>query len=282
MKLYYFIPAVALLIVAAGCGSSKNVAVNETGTVKTETVSQTEGVIHKVLFGSWIAKTVNGQAVEGTDRPYVEFGEDAANPFLVKCYAYDGCNYINGEYAITPGGEMKRASELISTMRMCEGAKYEMGFNLGLNNVTNYVIEKVGMDYTLNLKNAVGETLISFVKSGSDFINGAWNVTSINGTSVDPDLGIQVVVDLNQGTIHGNAGCNTLNGKATTNPDKSGSISFSNVATTRMTCPAIATEQAFLSALATVVSVAPGQTTDGASLRNAEGVVVITLTRASL
>lgn len=282
MKLYFIITALAFSVIISGCGSSKNVEITNTGVVKTETASETECVIHNVLFGTWVAQTVNNQNVDGIDRPYIEFGEDTSNPFLVKCYAYDGCNYFNGEYAVTPGGEMKRTTEFISTMRMCEGAKYEMGFSLGLNNVTNYAIEKNGMDYVLLMKNEAGENLMTFVKSGSDFINGAWDVTSINGTSVDSDLNIRLVVDLIQGSVHGNAGCNTINGKVTTNPDKSGSISFSNIATTKMMCPALATERALLEALSNVVSVAPGQTTDSASLRNEEDVVVVSLTRAKL
>ena len=138
MKIKTILIASAAVIATTACKAPTQVATNSAGTVKTETISQTEGAIHKVLYGTWTAIDVNSVAVSGTDRPYIEFGEDPSNPFIVKCYAYDGCNYINGSYAVTPGGAMKRISDFISTMKMCDGANYEMGMNLALNDVTNY------------------------------------------------------------------------------------------------------------------------------------------------
>lgn len=277
-----FFTAASLLAAMSACKPANQITVNSAGVVKTETVDQTEKAIHKVLFGSWLATDVDGKAVTGTDRPYIEFGEDASNPFLVKCYAYDGCNFINGEYAVTSGSQMKRTTEFISTMRMCPDAPYELGFNMALNSVASYRIEKVGMEYLLYFNNAEGLTKMVLRKFESAYINGAWAVTSINGASVDSDLGIVLVLDLEQHSIHGNAGCNTVNGTIVVNPDQQNSISFTNMATTRMTCPAIETEQALLNALATVTSVMPGGSDDTALLRDAQGNSVITLKRVDL
>ena len=149
------------MILATSSCKSPQVTVNSAGAVTTATTSQTDAAIHQVIFGNWTVAEVGGMKVTGPDRPYLEFGSDATNPFLAKCYVYDGCNYINGEYAITPGGSMKRTSDFASTMRMCADAPYEMGVTLAVNNVTNYRIEKVGTDYLLYMTDAEGKTLMT-------------------------------------------------------------------------------------------------------------------------
>lgn len=281
MKLKLIILASAAAIATSACKSPTQVA-NTAGVVKTETLGQTEGAIHKVLYGIWTAIDVNSLPVDGTDRPYIEFGSDPTNPFLVRCYAYDGCNYLNGEYAVTPGGSMKRTSEFISTMKMCEGAKYELGMALAMNEVTNYKIEKVGLEYLLYFQTSEGKNLMVMRKFESDFINGAWKVTSINGASVNKDLELNLVFDLNDNTVHGNVGCNTMNGRIKINPDVQNSLTLTDMATTRMTCPDISTEYALLQALGTVNNVQPGGDDSSAVLRNADGNAVVTLERIKL
>ena len=285
MKLTYLM-ATAVIAAAAltGCGASK-VATTKEGIVKTETAVQTENAIHKVMFGHWTITSVNGKLIQSaTDRPYVEFAEDTANPFLVKCYAFNGCNFLNGEYAAGQGGTLRPTSDFASTMRMCEGNDYEMGVSLALHNVASYSIQQTaeGGGYTMDFINAAGQSIMTLSKVETDFVNGAWDVTSINGASVDQDLGIQLVIDLDQKSIHGNAGCNTLNGKIVTNPNEANSIFFTQLATTRMTCPNIATEQALVNALSAVTSVVPGEESNTALLRNAAGNAVVTLSRANL
>ena len=135
------ITAAAVLFLCS-CNSRK-VAVTTTGQVKTETATQTEGAIQKVLYGQWIATNINGTAVTGNDRPYMVFDESSTNPFIVNLYAYDGCNILNGALAVTPGGQMSRTSEFLSTMKMCPDAQYEIGFTIALNTVSKYSIEQV-------------------------------------------------------------------------------------------------------------------------------------------
>lgn len=280
---YLSVAAAVAVVMASGCNSAKQqVMVTDTGMEKAETLSRTENTMQKVLLGTWTATDVNGVAVQGLDRPYVEFGEDPVNPLGVKCYAYDGCNYLNGNYTVTPGGEMRRSTELVSTMRMCEGAVYEMEFKLALNNVSSYSIEKAGEGYTLRMMDSAGKPILTLSKFESEILNGAWDVVSISGKSVDNDLKIRLVFDLAEHSIHGNAGCNTLNGKLTVDPAVSNSVLISDVVTTRMTCPAIATEQSLLRALETVATVIPGPSANSAVLRNAEGNEAVLLKRVNL
>lgn len=273
------ITAAAVLFLCS-CNSRK-VAVTTTGQVKTETATQTEGAIQKVLYGQWIATNINGTAVTGNDRPYMVFDESSTNPFIVNLYAYDGCNILNGALAVTPGGQMSRTSEFLSTMKMCPDAQYEIGFTMALNTVSKYSIEQVGRDYLLYIKNAQGNTTMTLRKSDLGFANGAWQVTKLNGTAVPTDVEMQMVIDILEQKLHGNAGCNTMNGSIYMNPDKQNSLEFKNIATTRMTCPQIALEQQLLTALAQVTTVQLGK--DGSlMLDDANCHTLVTLTKLNL
>lgn len=273
------ITAAAVLFLCS-CNSRK-VVVTTTGQVKTETATQTEGAIQKVLYGQWIATNINGTAVTGNDRPYMVFDESSTNPFIVNLYAYDGCNILNGALAVTPGGQMSRTSEFLSTMKMCPDAQYEIGFTMALNTVSKYSIEQVGRDYLLYIKNAQGNTTMTLRKSDLGFANGAWQVTKLNGTAVPTDVEMQMVIDIPEQKLHGNAGCNTMNGSIYMNPDKQNSLEFKNIATTRMTCPQIALEQQLLTALAQVTTVQLGK--DGSlMLDDANCHTLVTLTKLNL
>lgn len=273
------ITAAAVLFLCS-CNSRK-VAVTTTGQVKTETATQTERAIQKVLYGQWIATNINGTAVTGNDRPYMVFDESSTNPFIVNLYAYDGCNILNGALAVTPGGQMSRTSEFLSTMKMCPDAQYEIGFTMALNTVSKYSIEQVGRDYLLYIKNAQGNTTMTLRKSDLGFANGAWQVTKLNGTAVPTDVEMQMVIDIPEQKLHGNAGCNTMNGSIYMNPDIQNSLEFKNIATTRMTCPQIALEQQLLTALAQVTTVQLGK--DGSlMLVDANGHTLVTLTKLNL
>ena len=81
--------------------------------------------------------------------------------------------------------------------------------------------------------------------------------------------------------IHGNAGCNVLNGDIIVNLDKGNGIEFKNLATSRMMCPDIATEQAFLLALESVDNATKGSSPDTTLLKNAAGQTIISLKRLS-
>ena len=273
------ITAAAVLFLCS-CNSRK-VAVTTTGQVKTETATQTEGAIQKVLYGQWIATNINGTAVTGNDRPYMVFDESSTNPFIVNLYAYDGCNILNGALAVTPGGQMSRTSEFLSTMKICPDAQYEIGFTMALNTVSKYSIEQVGRDYLLYIKNAQGNTTMTLRKSDLGFANGAWQVTKLNGTAVPTDVEMQMVIDIPEQKLHGNAGCNTMNGSIYMNPDKQNSLEFENIASTRMTCPQIALEQQLLTALAQVTTVQLGK--DGSlMLDDANCHTLVTLTKLNL
>lgn len=277
------VSSTAIILAMTACKTQKPVqATPSVGVVKTQTVEQTEGTIHNVFFGNWTAVQVGDMKVTGDNRPYIVFDQDPANPFIVKCYANDGCNTINGEFAITPGGKIQPAGELISTMMMCQDAPYEMGFSTALNTVRSYSVEKIGSDYLLYLKNEGGATSMIMRKSNLDFANGAWTVTKIGNTPVPQGAEMQLVIDIPELKIHGNAGCNVLNGEIRINPDVQNSLEFTDMATTRMTCPFIESEQQLIQALESARKVSATANSDIIFLSDAAGKTVVVLKRLNL
>lgn len=269
--------------VVSSCNTTKR-TVQVAGPIAVKTPSQTNAAVHKLLYGEWMAYKVGDQMVTGNNRPYVIFdgSEEPEKTNMVKTYANDGCNIINGVYEITPGGKMERASEFISTMRLCPDAPYEMGMTMALNEVKKFDLDKIGNDYLLSMKNQNDSILMVLRKYDLNFINGAWTVASVNGTTVSPEAGIKLVIDTPEQKIHGNVGCNTMNGKILLNPDKQNSIKFTDMITTRMTCPEINLEQQILQALSKVTTVMPQDDMGGAQLKDEAGNTILVLKRITL
>ncbi len=147
------IATAALAITATGCSilSPKPTVSTDksTGNVKTATPTETVAAIDKILYGEWTVANVNGTAVTSDDRPYVVFDTTSVNPFQLRVYADNGCNTLNGDMAVTPGGDMRKVSDFLSTMKYCADAPYEIGINMAFETVTSFNIEKIGNDYLL-------------------------------------------------------------------------------------------------------------------------------------
>ena len=281
------IAATAAAALLAGCGTMKKATNNTTTTPVTAPAKETPAradtrPIDKALYGEWIAMNVNGAVVTGDERPYVVFDTVAVNPYIVKFYAYNGCNVINGNMAVTAGGSMKKASDYLSTMKFCPEAQYEIGTSMLLENIDSYKIEKVADDYLLYMYNADKKQSMVLRRSDMAWLNGAWSVRRIGDTGIDADKGLELVIDLPEKHLHGNTGCNVLNGDITCNPDVQNAIQFSNIGTTRMMCPDLELEQTFVDALSKVARVDRGSNDNEADLRDAEGTLLIELVRLDL
>lgn len=274
--------AIALAICLTGCNSTRKTATATTaGVVKTETLGQTKAAISNVLYGEWTAFDVKGKAVTGDDRPYIIFEKNNDNPYLVNCYANNGCNTLNGMMSVTPGGKMQSSSQFASTMRMCPDAPYEIGFTEAINYVNNYTLEKIGSEYLLYLKNAAGQTLMVLRKADAGFMNGAWRVTRLGGKDISDNTQMEMVIDIPELKVHGNAPCNVFNGSIFIDPAKQNSIQFRDIATTRMSCPELQLEQELLVALEQVETVVPGHD-ETAILKDNQGRQLMVLKRINL
>lgn len=194
------------------------------------------------LDGEWNIDNVNGQKVTGEERPQITF--DLAQG---RMYGNNGCNTVNGDI-VTDKGNKLQFTKVISTMKYCADAPFEYIINTTLDQVRTYKISRYGHESYLDLYNDRGHLVMVLRKHNMDFLNGAWRVTAVNGQTVTNE-GVQFVFDLPEKKIHGNAGCNIINGEISIDPDVANSVQFSNMMSTRMTCPDIATETAVLVAL---------------------------------
>ena len=111
------------------------------------------------------------------------------------------------------------------------------------------------------------------------FLNGTWGVTAINEKPVNvPDM--KIVIDVDEGKLHGNTGCNIMNGNFTTDMGTANSISFQKIITTRMACPDDSHETEFVVALEDAAYARPISPTKVLLLDNS-GKVVLELQRTS-
>ncbi len=226
--------AAIIMAMAPSCGvlNKNKSATTQSGTSVTAPATRpaTSAISSEALAGEWTVYTVGGNKVTGENRPYINFSMNEH-----RMYGSNGCNIINGDFELK-GGDRLTITNMISTMMMCPDAPYEQAINLALEAVQSFEIDKKGHEYYLQLRDSRDNVLMTLRKHNMDFLNGSWEVTEINDISCDnPDM--QLVIDIQEKKLHGNTGCNIVNGSLLIDPDKSNSIQFQDLATTRMACP---------------------------------------------
>lgn len=203
------------------------------------------------LAGEWTIVGVGKTSI--TDReemPYITFDDG-------KIYASNGCNVLNGGYALNNG--RLSFSKMASTMRYCPDVPFEHDINVVIADGTSYPvrIERVGHESYLYLLDGAGRKLMTARRHNMGFLNGQWLVTSIDGNPVD-DEECNIFFDIAEGKVHGNTGCNYFNGNIYINSDRSNALELSNMGVTRMACPKTAQETAMLVALEQTASAIQG------------------------
>lgn len=272
------------LLATSACNTMKKTttpAAETTATprpVATKTPSS-QAIKLDALLGEWSITEAESTAivVNGENHPKITLALVAGHPDMLRVIGFNGCNYINGDWQIN-GNNIRNAGEFISSLRACPDAPYESTVNLALNSVASYRLTDAD---NLELISSTGKVVMKLRSRNLSFLNGAWKVTAIHGTAVPESADVRVVIDIDECKIHGNAGCNVLNGEIVVNLDKGDGIEFKNLATSRMMCPDIATEQAFLLALEEVDTAVRGTEPQIALLKDTQGNTVITLSRLS-
>lgn len=227
----------------------------------------------KSINGHWYIATVGTHTLHGIEDdqwPYLDFVDTEA-----RFYGNDGCNIINGSYRIGPMQTLA-LSNVATSMRLCPDDSLSYPIANALNSTASYSIA-MRNDGTriLSLHNDKNFTVMTLRMSDIDFINGPWQVVGINGNAVNaPDA--RLIFDVAEETVSGCAGCNRLMGKISRNPQVNASLQLSDLVTTRMTCPDIATESALLIALEEVTSAKPGKD-NTVILLDADGKPAVTL-----
>lgn len=205
-----------------------------------------------VVKGDWAIETVNGKPVVGEKAPYLKFV-----PAEGKMYGNNGCNVINAEYKYNAADSTISFEYLSTTMRLCpkEGIT-DTEINIALGETRYYSWELNGDDYYLTLYNQNREPVMCLMHQNFQFLNGTWAVKEISGEKVNVPK-MKLVIDVEEGKLHGNTGCNVINGSLDINMDSANSISFQAISKTLMLCPDINYETQLLAALEEAMKAKP-------------------------
>ncbi|MDE7108980.1 MAG: META domain-containing protein [Muribaculaceae bacterium] len=284
----YIIPVMMLAMVPFGsCSSLKK---GEGSDVKKEAVLPmdrekivqpvsavytSEDLAKGIVKGDWAIEKVNGKEAIGEKAPYLKFVPDEK-----RVYGNNGCNIINASYRYNPADSTLSFSNIVSTMMACgmEGIT-DIEINQALDAARFYTWRLSGDDYYLTLYDADRSPVMELMHQNFQFLNGTWAVREIDGQAVDvPDM--KLVIDVDEGKLHGNTGCNIINGSLETDMDAANSISFQGIAMTRMACPDANYETQFVMALEEASKAKPLKA-NRVALLNGEGKVVLVLERTS-
>lgn len=205
-----------------------------------------------VVKGDWAIETVYGKDAVGEKAPYLKFV-----PEEHRVYGNNGCNVLNATYTYNPKDSTISFGEMATTMMLCskEGlTDYEI--NTALGAVKYYTWRIDNSDYYLYFYNEAHREVMRLMHQNFDFLNGTWQVTRIEDQAVNvPDM--KFVIDVDEGKLHGNTGCNILNGRLDIDMEQPNSISFSEIITTRMACPDLNYETALVVALEEITAAKP-------------------------
>ncbi len=249
MKCLYVAVAAAVLSLVA-CRSSKDaVSVND-------------------LDGEWNVVEIQGQAVQAESQPFIGF--DAQDG---RVYGYTGCNRLMGALTLSKPNKIE-LGQMASTLMACPDMETE---RLMLNALASVKSLKCS-GKTLVLYGADKEPVMLLQKRFEvvplSSLNGEWKVVAVNGTALPAMENIPAFsLDMTTHRIGGNSGCNRLSGEIRHDAAVENSISFANVASTRMACPDMDTENQVLSALNQVC--AYGMLANGHLALMAEGSTVV-------
>lgn len=202
------------------------------------------------LSGEWNVVAVKGEKVAGNT--YIGF--DLENGRL---YGNAGCNRIMGGVtvdSINPGHI--GLTNIASTRMMCPDMDTEQKVLGALNGVTGFNASSTGVELT----DKDGKVLLSLEKREApavsiEDINGEWKISKVDGAAVEiadktPFLSFNVA----EKAVHGNGGCNIINGSFSQEEGNPSSLKFSQMISTMMAGPGMETERKVFMAMSKVVS----------------------------
>lgn len=185
-----------------------------------------------ILKGDWAIETVNEKNVIGEKAPYIKFV-----PSEGKIYGNNGCNVINANYQYDAENKTLTFSYLACTMMLChKDGITDIEINQALDATRYYSWELNGDDYYLTFYNEQHTPVMTLMHQNFQFLNGTWSVKEISGETVNVPK-MKLVIDVEEGKLHGNTGCNVINGSLEINMESANSISFQGITKTLMICP---------------------------------------------
>ena len=227
--------AIAAFALATGCGSSKNAL-------------QTSA-----LEGEWNILTVNGKAATAERVPFI--GMDLEKNRLYGCA---GCNRIMGTLQVdkAKAGRVSFGS-VGSTRMLCADMATEQAVLEALGNVSGYE----GTEKELTLTDAGGHALLTLSKRPAAVLAslaGHWDIAQVYGEAVEDIEKTEkkpfLEFDADKKTVHGNSGCNIVNGGILQEEGQPASLGFDKLLSTMMAGPGMTLEGKVLEALGKVKS----------------------------
>lgn len=195
----------------------------------------------KQLEGEWDIVTLRKKSVSTPDRAYLYL--DFKN---FKVYGSTGCNDLNGRFQ--QSGTNINFKDFITTERACHSATRERDILKALAEVQRMTMStQYNIEY-LNLMNSKGQVIMVLKHHNLDLMNGVWIVREADGVNVR-DKNVRMVIDATMQTLHGNTGCNIINGIIHIDASKDHAIQFEDIHTTGNVCDDMTTETAILVAL---------------------------------
>jgi heat shock protein HslJ len=227
------------------------------------------------LYGEWdIIELRNNKKVYTIERAYLYLDFAGGN----KVYGNNGCNTINGTFQLS--GENLKFSDFISTENSCHNVTGEKTIMHALADVRRFNVQSQYNAQYMNLMNSKGNIVMVLKRHNLDAMNGAWLVKEIDSENVS-ELNMRLVIDAVMQTIHGDTGCNIINGIISLDPTKDMAIQFEDLHSDDHDCETIENETALLLALENTVSCKRINQQEMALLDN-KGTIVIMLQRITL
>lgn len=184
------------------------------------------------ISGDYAIESVLGKKAVGETAPFLKFV-----PSEGKIYGNNGCNVLNGKFTSSYADKTISFSDLATTMMLCgQTGITDIEISQALQNTAKYSLVETGYENVLTFYNASGQELMQLMHRDFHFLDGTWKVEQINEEAVNID-GMKLALDVDEKRIHGNTGCNIINGDLETDMDTANSISFSGIGMTRMACP---------------------------------------------
>ena len=176
------------------------------------------------LYGEWDFESLRKKPISTRERAYIYL--DFKNH---KVYGNNGCNSLNGKFQLS--GSNITFQDMITTDQSCHNTTSERTIMKALSEVRNYnVTELYGMEY-LNLMNNKDVVLMTLKRQNLDMLGGVWLVKEIENELV-LDKNMRLVIDPVMQTLHGQTGCNIINGIITIDTEKDFAIQFEDLSST--------------------------------------------------
>lgn len=239
---------VLLLLSFAACKTTQKSVVVEKKETETQEIRKIPTIPREEFDGTWIIATAEHHNVVGETPAEITF--DLATG---RIYGNDGCNVVNGTFAFGDENELEFGS-LISTQKNCGPEVTDRAILRALSNTRSYK-RAHGDELRIRLCDRRGHTVMTLEKRRVDLLNGAWRVTAIEDTTLTEEQP-KLVIDIPETKLSGFAGCNRIFGHIALDGTPYG-IAFTQVASTRKSCPEMETETHLLAALERVTGFYP-------------------------